>query len=232
MPDLHFSIEGIQIAQHAAVPTLCFKLRVENRLREEQIHSILLRCQIQIEAPRRRYTADEKERLYELFDRPERWGKTLKPLLWTHTTAVVPAFTGSILTDLLVPCTFDFNVAGTKYFHAISEGDVSLTLLFSGTVFHANDGGDLQVAQLPWDRETPCRFSVNLWRELMQTYYPHGVWLCLRQDVFEQVSEFKVRNGLPSFEAALEKILARDSAAHDNSKGPTPVQHLREAVGQ
>ena len=56
-------------------------------LTAEQINSILLKCQINIEAPRVRYTAEEKERLYELFDRPERWGKTLKPLLWAQTTA-------------------------------------------------------------------------------------------------------------------------------------------------
>jgi hypothetical protein len=231
MPDLRFTIEGIQIAQHAAVPTLCFKLRVENSRKDEQIHSILLRCQIQIEAPRRRYSSDEKDRLYELFDRPERWGKTLRPLLWTQTTAVVPGFKETILTDLLVPCTFDFNVAGTKYFHAISEGEASLTLLFSGTVFHANDSGQLQVAQLPWDRETPCRFSVNLWRELMQTYYPHGVWLCLRHDVFNQVNEFKVRSGLSSFEAALEKMVAASSSANSLLDEPEIAGKAREAVG-
>jgi hypothetical protein len=230
MADLCFSVEGIEAAQHAAVPTLCFKLRVENSRRGEQVHSILLRCQIQIEAPRRRYTADEKDRLYELFDRPERWGKTLRPLLWSQITTVVPAFTADIVTDLLVPCTFDFTVAGTKYFHAITEGDVPLTLLFSGTVFHEGEHGNLQVAQLAWDRETQCRFPVVLWRQLMQTYYPHGVWLCLRNDVFDQVSGFKVRNGLPSFEAALEKMLAGSSTVIENSKQQL-VETASEAVG-
>ena len=90
MPDLRFSVHAIKVASSAAVPTLLFKLRIENSTREERIHSILLRCQVQIQVARRSYTAEEKENLYELFDRTGRWGKTLKSLAWTQVTSVVP----------------------------------------------------------------------------------------------------------------------------------------------
>ena len=62
------------------------------------------------------------------------------------------------------------------------------------------------MAQIPWDKEAECRFPVSIWGELMEVDYPNGVWLCLRNDVFDRINEFKVRNGLSSFDAALEKM--------------------------
>ena len=56
-------------------------------------------------------------------------------MLWTHASAVVPSFTGSTAVELQVPCSFDFNVAATKYFHGLADGDIPLCLMFSGTVF-------------------------------------------------------------------------------------------------
>ena len=56
---------------------------------------------------------------------------------------VIPAFTGSTIADLQIPCTFDFNVAATKYFHGVSDGEIPLSLLFSGTLFYAGPEGAL-----------------------------------------------------------------------------------------
>src|SRR4051794_23156150 len=95
MPDLRFGVEAAEPAHSAAVPTVIFRLRIENTPAEQRIHSALLRCQIQIEPGRRSYSGQEQERLYEVFDRPERWGKTLQPMLWINAVTVVPAFTGS-----------------------------------------------------------------------------------------------------------------------------------------
>ena len=43
---------------------------------------------------------------------------------------------------------------------------------------------------------------------MMDTYYPNSAWLCLRRDIFERLYEYKMRHGIPTWEAALEKILA------------------------
>ena len=61
MPDLRFSVDAIKVASSAAIPTLLFKLRIENSTPEERIHSILLRCQVQIQVARRSYTAEERK---------------------------------------------------------------------------------------------------------------------------------------------------------------------------
>ena len=117
MPDLRFSVASAEPVPFAATPLLALKLRVESVNPEETIHSIALRAQIQIEAARRRYSSAEQEKLLDLFGEPDRWSRTLRSMLWTHADLVIPAFTGSTIADLQIPCTFDFNVAATKYFH-------------------------------------------------------------------------------------------------------------------
>ena len=34
------------------------------------------------------------------FGEPDRWGQTLRSMLWTHASVVVPRFTGSVLADI------------------------------------------------------------------------------------------------------------------------------------
>ena len=42
----------------------------------------------------------------------------------------------STVVDLPVPCSSDFNLAATKYFAALEEGEIPLCFLFSGTIFY------------------------------------------------------------------------------------------------
>ena len=83
----------------------------------------------------------EQDRLLDLFGESQRWGQTLRPMLWTHADATVPAFSDSIAVDLRVPCSFDFNLAATKYFYGLSDGDIPLIFLFSGSCFYAGASG-------------------------------------------------------------------------------------------
>jgi len=207
MPDLSFQIEKAEPQRFTVVPTLLFKLRITNAVPDETIHSVALRCQIQLEVTRRQYSAEEQEQLRDLFGETERWGQTLKTMLWTHASVVAPAFQGTAVVDLPVPCTFDFNVAATKYFHGVADGDVPLSFLFSGTVFYADGDGALQVGPIPWDKEARFRLPVKSWHEMMEIYYPNTAWLCLRRDVFERLYQYKVARGIPTWEQALESVL-------------------------
>ena len=209
MPDLAIAVEKVEVVPFAASPTLAFKLRVTNENPSEVIYTVVLRSQIQIEVTRRRYTPHEQERLRDLFGEPERWGQTLKKLLWTNTSTVAPQFTGATTVDLPVPCTFDFSVATTKYFDGLTDGDIPIFLVFSGTVFYADPDGGLRVAPISWDKETKFRMPLAIWKDMMDRYYPNSAWLCLRRDVFEQLQEYKIRQGIPTWEQALEKLLAQ-----------------------
>jgi hypothetical protein len=211
MPDLNFKVEKAEAIPHAVQPLLNFALRISNDepgAEAEMIHTVALRCQIRIEPAKRRYESAEQEQLLDLFGEPSRWGQTLRTMLWTHTSLVVPAFTGSTLVELPVPCTFDFNVAATKFFYALEDGEVPLCLLFSGTVFYATDEG-LQVMQIPWEKEANFRLPVRVWKQMMDFYYPNSAWLCLRKDAFDQLYQYKSRRGLPTWEAAIEALLAQ-----------------------
>jgi uncharacterized protein DUF6084 len=210
MPDLSFHVDGAEAVPFAAQPLLALKLVIQNANPDETIHTVALRAQIQIEANRRQYDPGEKRSLQDLFDQPERWSQTLRPMLWTHASIVIPSFQGHTVADLQVPCTFDFNVAATKYFHAISEGDIPLNLLFSGTVFYLHPDGALQVSPISWNSEARYRLPVRAWREMMELYYPNSAWLCLRRDVFERLYDYKVQQAIPTWEQTLETLLATE----------------------
>jgi hypothetical protein len=207
MPDLDFQVESAAAVQFAAIPTLAFRIGVTNACGSEPVHSVALRCQIQIEAARRHYGAGEQERLLDLFGEPERWSQTLRSMLWTNATATVSPFNGGTTVDVHVPCTFDFNVAATKYFHGIEKGEIPLCFMFSGTVFYDGGDGAPRVAPISWSKETRFRLPVETWRDMMETYYPNSAWLCLRRDVFERLYQYKTKNGIPSWEAVLERLL-------------------------
>ncbi len=206
MPELSFAVERVEATPYSAAPLLTFHLRVDNAS-GEPIHAGLLRCQVRIDPGRRRYQHAEQEALRDLFGEPERWGQTVRSLLWAQTSVTLPAFTDSAAVSMPVPCTFDFNVAATKYFHALGDGEVPLLLLFSGTVFHEGPDGQLCVAQVPWDREAAFRLPVAVWRAMMDHYYPNSAWLCLPRDLFDRLGRYKAEHGLPTWEQALERLL-------------------------
>ena len=206
MPDLHFSIEGAEVQEFAAVPSLLFKLRVEN-LEDEPIRSVALNTQVRIAARQRHYEESEQGRLKELFGEPSGWGNTLRSLLWTHTVLQVPRFSGSTVVDMPVACTYDFEVVATKYLYALEGGEVPLEFLFSGTVFYAVEGGRLQTARISWEKEAEYRLPVRLWKEMMEHYFPNSAWIRLRKDAFDELYDYKVRKGFPTWEAAIESLL-------------------------
>lgn len=212
MPDLHFHIERAEPLTYAAAPSLLFKLRIENS-RSEPVRSIMLRVQIQIETAQRHYSEQEQARLHELFGPPQRWGQTLKPMLWTHAVVLVPPFEASSTVDVPVTCTYDFEVASAKYFHALDEGTIPLTFLFSGTVFYDGAMG-LQAEQISWEKEATFRLPVDVWRTTMDHYFPHSAWLRLHKDIFNRLHAYKAARGLVSWEETVEALLEDKATGH------------------
>ena len=208
MPDLTLFVAGVKAVPFAATPVLAFDVRIANRPIYERIHSVALRCQIRIEAARRLYDRDQAAPLRDLFGEPDRWSETMRDMFWTHAAVHVPSFVESTSVDLNVACSFDFNVAATKYFYGLSSGEVPLLFLFSGSVFYEAASGLLQVYPVSWEKESRFRLPLATWRELMDLYYPNTNWLTLRRDVFDRLYRYKQRHGLPTWDAALERLLA------------------------
>lgn len=224
MPDLSFHITGVEAAARGMTPLLHFELEITNTPPEETVQSVMLQVQIRFESTRRAYTAEEKARLVELFGEPEDWGRTLHSKRWTHVSVAVPAFSGHTRVTLPVLCTYDLNVASAKYFYALEEGTVPLLFLFSGTVFYRTSDGRTQVQPISWEKECTYRMPVARWKAMMETHYPGSAWLYLDREVFERLSTYRRQQGHPTWEQAIEHLLAQTATPGENGhkKGVTP----------
>jgi Family of unknown function (DUF6084) len=206
IPELRFGIEGAESVPYAAAPTLKFALRIDAP-GGPAIRSILLDVQIQIAARQRGYDPEAQERLLELFGTPERWATTLRTLLWTRTTLVVPPFSDATVVDLPVQCTYDLEVAASRYFAALGDGEVPLEFLFSGSVFFATPQGGLQTVRISWDHDVDYRLPVAVWRQTMDQHFPHTAWLRVGRGSFDRLCAYKARHALQSWDAALDSLL-------------------------
>jgi hypothetical protein len=208
VPDLDFTVKGVQAAVHGLTPLLHFQLGISNTPADETIQSVILQAQIQILAPQRSYHEREKPKLIDLFGTPDTWGTTLRAKLWTLSNTTVRTFAGNTDAILPVPCSFDLNVAGTKYFYALEEGEVPLLFLFSGTIFYTAPDGRLQVQQISWNKECTYRMPIAVWQAMMNHHYPNSAFISLERDVFDRLYEYRRGAGVATWEEAMEKLLA------------------------
>lgn len=212
MSELDFEVAGAEPDRYAAVPTLTFKLNV-SAADAEAVHALALKVQIRIEPQRRRYVPDEEDRLLAMFGETSRWGDSLRPFLWTHASMVVPGFTGATEVELPIACTYDFEVSASKYMSSLSDGEIPLILLFSGTAFAMSDDGRLRVDPVPWHKEASYRLPVSVWREMMNLYFPHGGWLRLPQDTIDALERFRAEEAFATMEQAVEALLKTQEAS-------------------
>lgn len=204
MTALSFRITGARVAKYAASPLIMLHAEVSERS-GARVDAIALRAQIQLEVQRRRYADAESELLVELFGGPSRYADTLKPMLWTAVSQSVPAFEREVAFELPVPCSYDFEVAAHKYLASLQGGVVPLNVLFSGTVFV--DGAAGVTAELvPWSCEARYALPIEIWREAMDAFFPNAAWIRVNRELFDELRRFKIATGLPTWDAALERL--------------------------
>ncbi|MFF2409820.1 DUF6084 family protein [Streptomyces sp. NPDC058092] len=222
MTDFTFTCTGVRADPYAAGPTLVFRLRI-TASGEARVHALALRCQIRIEPARRGYGTTEAEGLKDLFGERSRWGSTLQPVQFAQVPVMVPAFTGETETDVVVPCTYDLEIAATRYMNALTDGEVPVLMLFSGTAFTGSGG--FRVEPVPWDLEAPFRMPVAVWREMVDQHFPGCGWIRLPRDTMDALLEFRSRHALPSWEATVRALL--DAAG--TTALPPPERRLADA---
>jgi hypothetical protein len=207
MVDLSFEVQGVEAETFSMSPLLIFLLRIANTTPRARIRNVMLDCQIRMEPARRAYREEEKERLVELFGAPERWTHSLRSFVFAHVSVAVPAFEEETSVRLPVACTRDLAVASAKYFHGLVEGAAPLRFLFSGSVFHVDESGALQIEQIPWSKETAFRMPVTAWERLMAIHYPNGDFIRLGAGTLERLHRYKRRRGLLGFDDAVSMLL-------------------------
>ena len=206
MTALTFSVRDIVAEPYTVAPQLTARLRIEESS-DTVIHAIALRCQVRIEPQRLSYTEAEEQGLLGLFGGRSRWRDTLRPFLWMQCNATVQGFRGTTELDLALPCTYDFEVTGSKYLHALRDGAVPLALLFSGTIFTRGSNG-FSVEQVAWDCEASYLLPVQVWQEMIALNYPNTGWLRLDRDIIEAMSRYRAERGLTTWDATVESLLA------------------------
>lgn len=217
--DLTFDCTGVQGDRYAAGPTLLFRLRIGAT--GGRVHALALRCQLRIEPAKRTYDDAEAERLGDLFGERNRWGTSMHPVQFAQVPMLVPGFTGGTDAELAVPCTYDLDIAATRYLAALDGGDIPLVVLFSGTVFTGETG--FTVEPVPWHKETTVRVPVRVWREMMEQHFPGCGWLRLPRDTMDELLAYRSRLALPSWEATVRSLLAGAGTGADTGADTRPA---------
>jgi hypothetical protein len=205
MPELAFECRDVQPDRYAAGPTLLFGLRI-TEITGEVVHAVSLRCQIRVEPARRNYTPADKRQLYDLFGEPEQWGRTVHPIQFASVSHAVPGFTDVIDTTVAVPCSYDLEVAAGKYFASLTDGEIPLLLLFSGTLFAQGRTG-FSAHQIPWHHETRYRLPVAVWREMIDGFFPNQGWIVMQRDTIDALRRYRGREALPTWDDTIERLL-------------------------
>jgi hypothetical protein len=211
-PELSFTVESAAPVPHAASPRLALRTRIDARPRDRALHSLLLDCQIRLEPARRAYSDEEASGLYEIFGARELWGRSQHSLLWTQVTVLVSEFAGTTRVEVPVACSYDFDLATTKYFQGLRGGDVPLVVLFSGSAFYESESGALAVARVAWTGESRFRLPYDVYAETMAHYYPNQRAITLGREAFERLRRYRIEAGHASWDGALAALLSRAEA--------------------
>jgi hypothetical protein len=205
MIDLNFTVLGARVDPYAAAPALILRLGITESS-GARVDAIALRTQIQLEVQRRRYVAEESDLLVELFGELSRYGDTLKPMLWTHVAQVVSSFEHRTEVDLIIPCSYDFEVAAHKYLASLKDGVIPLNLLFSGMMFIDGPSG-VTPEFVPWSCEARFALPVSVWRATVDVFFPNAAWIRVDREIFDELRRFKIATGLPTWDAALARLV-------------------------
>lgn len=201
-----FTILGMEAVHGALTPTLRFEMHVTEPEGLE-VHTIALSTQVQVEPAKRRYDPETRAKLEELFGAAERWGSTTQNFQWAHVQALVPGFTQSTTFSLDIPCTYDLEIAATKYFYGLADGEVPLAFHFSGMVMYAGAHDRLQIRPVPWSCSARWRMPIAQFKAAMTACYPGGGWIRLAPDTLETLNARRAADGHHSFDALVTALL-------------------------
>jgi hypothetical protein len=172
VPDLTFLVESAEAAPDACAPAVRLRLRIGNLPAAERVCGIDLLCEVRIEPARRTYAPAEESRLADLFGPRDRWRETLRTVPWMQAALEIAEFRGATAEPLVLACAAGPDDAAAKYLRALEAGDVPLSLLFRGTALYEARDGALQVAPIPWTKETAFRLPVEVVRAALAPLEP------------------------------------------------------------
>ena len=215
-PEVTFEVLGVAHEPFAAQPTLRFELSVFEPT-DRPIYAISLTAQINFDPARRPYSNETKADLYELFGAPERWPSTTRSFLWTHATTIVHSFRGAITFGLEVPCTADLEMVASRYVSALPDGEVPLTMHFTGRIMYEGPNRQVQVLHLPWNTQASYKMPVSAWQNMINHHHGESGFIALHNDTLTDLKNYKRQHGLHSFDAVVLDMLKHAPADADGA---------------
>ncbi|MEO7397423.1 MAG: DUF6084 family protein, partial [Ilumatobacteraceae bacterium] len=186
---------------------------------DRPIYAIALKAQIMFDPARRDYDAPTREKLFDIFGAPERWPATTRSFLWCHSTAMVNSFTGATTFGLEVPCTSDLEVVAARYVSALPDGDVPLTMHFTGRILYSGPERQVQVVHLPWSLSAQYRMPVTVWKNMIKHHHGNSGFVLLHEDTITQLGKHKLSRGLHSYDAVVLDLLEHAPASAEGALG-------------
>ncbi len=217
-PEPEIEILSVEAVARVMAPTLNFRIRVDEPSKRP-IFMIALSAVITVEPSKRSYDDATRAKLIELFGEPERWATTTVNFRWTAFDTLVPAFTESTEIEVAIPCTYDLEVAATKYFYGLTDGHAPVRFHFSGRIYYDAGEGRLQYVQVPWDCSVRFSMPVEAWQGAIAQAYPFRGWVPLDTSTIDRLQQLKVDRGLPTFDAAVDQLLADNGDITDDLGG-------------
>lgn len=205
-PEVTFEVLGCAHEPFAAQPTLRFEMGVSEPSGRD-IYSISVTAQINFDPARREYDAATRDSLYELFGSPERWPSTTRSFLWTHSSALVHSFNDAHTFGLEVPCTADLEVVAARYVSALPDGEVPLTMHFTGRILYKAPNRQVQMVHIPWSTSCQYRMPVAVWKAMIKHHHGESGFALLHNDTIAQLQRYKRDRGLHSFDACVLDLL-------------------------
>ena len=161
-----FTVLDVEPVPHAATPTLRFHLHVDDPHGPRGPHDRAVDADPDRPGAARRTTPRRARGSSSCSARRSAGRRRRRCSAGRTSTSLVPGFTGATSFALDVPCTYDLEVAASKYFYSLPDGEVPLSFLFNGMVLYAGEHDRLQVAQVPWSCTARWRMPVDAWKRV------------------------------------------------------------------
>jgi hypothetical protein len=71
---------------------------------------------------------------------------------------------------------------------------------------------------------------VSIWRELVDVHFPNSAWLRCSRETLDELSEFKAKRALPTWDSTLQALLAETRRAEAGAAGPGSAGELAAAA--
>ncbi len=202
-----FAVLEIAPEPYAVTPILTARIGVA-AIGDDPVHAIALRCQVRIEPLRRDYTDPEAAGLLDLFGPRERWSSTQRNFLWQHGAAMVPGFVDTTQVDLALDCTYDFEVAASKYLHAAARRNDTAAIPVQWNRFHPGHRAASRCSRCRGIARTISSFRSRCGRTSWHNTSRTPVGCGCDATPSAQLTAYKTQRALLSYDEAIASLMA------------------------